>query len=76
MAAPFGGVGQSGSGFYHGKAGFDTFTHHRTVTTSKIPFSFAKLITPPYPAALRRGLEVYIGYEGRAAARRLARRGR
>lgn len=29
--APFGGCGQSGSGAYHGKAGFDTFTHRRTV---------------------------------------------
>lgn len=29
--APFGGCGTSGSGAYHGKAGFDTFTHRRTV---------------------------------------------
>jgi len=28
---PFGGVGQSGMGAYHGKAGFDTFTHYRSV---------------------------------------------
>jgi acyl-CoA reductase-like NAD-dependent aldehyde dehydrogenase len=27
-AAPFGGVGRSGMGAYHGKAGFDTFSHH------------------------------------------------
>ena len=26
---PFGGVGESGMGAYHGKAGFDTFTHCR-----------------------------------------------
>jgi len=26
---PFGGVGQSGMGSYHGKAGFDTFTHYK-----------------------------------------------
>ena len=30
--APFGGVGTSGTGAYHGKAGFDCFTHRRTVT--------------------------------------------
>lgn len=30
--APFGGVGNSGSGAYHGRAGFDTFTHRRTVS--------------------------------------------
>ncbi len=28
---PFGGVGASGMGCCHGKAGFDTFTHYRTV---------------------------------------------
>ncbi len=28
---PFGGVGASGMGSCHGKAGFDTFTHYRTV---------------------------------------------
>merc|ERR1712070_925836 len=28
---PFGGVGGSGYGAYHGKAGFDEFTHRRAV---------------------------------------------
>lgn len=28
---PFGGVGQSGMGAYHGRAGFDTFSHRRAV---------------------------------------------
>jgi aldehyde dehydrogenase (NAD+) len=28
---PFGGVGESGMGSYHGKQSFDTFTHHRSV---------------------------------------------
>lgn len=28
---PFGGVGQSGMGAYHGKAGFDAFTHRKSV---------------------------------------------
>jgi aldehyde dehydrogenase (NAD+) len=28
---PFGGVGDSGMGNYHGKAGFDTFSHHKGV---------------------------------------------
>ena len=28
---PFGGVGASGMGAYHGKAGFDTFSHQRSV---------------------------------------------
>lgn len=30
-ALPFGGVGNSGMGAYHGKAGFDTFSHARSV---------------------------------------------
>ena len=30
-ALPFGGVGQSGMGAYHGRASFDTFTHYRGV---------------------------------------------
>lgn len=29
--APFGGVGESGNGAYHGKVGFDAFSHTRTV---------------------------------------------
>lgn len=73
-AAPFGGVGHSGSGAYHGKAGFDTFTHRRTVTTSKLPFSFGKLITPPYSPNLSRVLKANIEWERRTAARRLSRR--
>ena len=28
---PFGGVGKSGMGNYHGKAGFDTFTHYKSI---------------------------------------------
>lgn len=28
---PFGGVGESGMGSYHGKSGFDLFTHYRSV---------------------------------------------
>ncbi len=28
---PFGGVGMSGIGSYHGKAGFDTFTHYKSI---------------------------------------------
>ena len=30
-ALPFGGVGASGMGRYHGKASFDTFTHYRSI---------------------------------------------
>jgi coniferyl-aldehyde dehydrogenase len=46
--APFGGVGQSGMGAYHGRSGFDTFTHFRTVTGSELPFGIAPRSLPPF----------------------------
>ncbi|MFI0968290.1 aldehyde dehydrogenase family protein [Streptomyces sp. NPDC021080] len=46
--APFGGVGQSGSGAYHGKVGFDTFSHQRTITQSLLPVGVAPSSMPPY----------------------------
>lgn len=32
----FGGFGESGMGSYHGKAGFDTFTHYKSIVDKKI----------------------------------------
>lgn len=32
---PFGGVGTSGMGAYHGKHGFDTFSHHKSIVKRK-----------------------------------------
>lgn len=46
-AAPFGGVGMSGSGAYHGKAGFDTFSHQRPVAQSDLPIVVAGTLIPP-----------------------------
>ena len=44
---PFGGVGSSGMGKYHGKAGFDNFTHFKSVL--KRPFWLdLKFRYPPY----------------------------
>ena len=34
-AMPFGGVGESGMGGYHGKAGFETFSHARSIVNKK-----------------------------------------
>lgn len=38
---PFGGVGQSGMGAYHGRQSFETFTHYRSIvdTSTKIDLS-------------------------------------
>lgn len=32
---PFGGVGESGMGGYHGEAGFETFSHYRSIVDKK-----------------------------------------
>jgi aldehyde dehydrogenase (NAD+) len=44
---PFGGVGQSGTGSYHGKAGFDTFSHYKSVFKKPRLFE-VPLKYPPY----------------------------
>lgn len=44
---PFGGVGDSGSGAYHGKAGFDVFSHRKSVLR-KPSKPDLKLLYPPY----------------------------
>jgi coniferyl-aldehyde dehydrogenase len=71
--APFGGVGRSGYGAYHGKAGFDTFSHLRTITTSYLPVSLAAALAPPYSSTLAAGVGAYVRFERRRAARRLAK---
>ncbi len=48
---PFGGVGDSGMGAYHGKTSFDTFTHYKSVL--KRPFwGETNLRYPPYKSKL------------------------
>jgi aldehyde dehydrogenase (NAD+) len=46
---PFGGVGFSGMGAYHGKAGFDTFTHYKSILKKTFWFE-PPLKYPPYKA--------------------------
>ena len=52
---PFGGVGPSGMGHYHGADGFRTFSHMKAVYRQS-RFDVAKLagLKPPYGAALKR----------------------
>lgn len=50
--APFGGVGGSGHGYYHGSYGFKAFSHLRTIVSS--PKWFDRLLAfryPPFDAA-------------------------
>lgn len=44
---PFGGVGESGMGSYHGKAGFDTFSHQKSILKSSSILDMG-LRYPPY----------------------------
>ncbi|MCZ0731240.1 aldehyde dehydrogenase family protein [Mycolicibacterium iranicum] len=45
---PFGGVGPSGLGAYHGKFGFETFSHKKSVLTKPTRPDLTAIIYPPY----------------------------
>ncbi|SAM08979.1 hypothetical protein [Absidia glauca] len=48
-ALPFGGVGNSGMGNYHGDKSFDTFTHERSIMTKNQRMEFLLRVRyPPY----------------------------
>jgi len=57
---PFGGVGHSGIGAYHGKRGFDTFSHQKSITNKAtwldIPIRYA-----PYKGKLK-SLKFFLKY--------------
>ncbi|KAL4863905.1 hypothetical protein BDV12DRAFT_189312 [Aspergillus spectabilis] len=47
--APFGGVGDSGHGAYHGSYGFKSFTHYRTIARPSALFlKMTNFMRPPY----------------------------
>ncbi len=50
---PFGGVGESGIGHYHGRAGFERFTHARGVFRTGF-FNAANWLAPPYGKRAKR----------------------
>lgn len=52
---PFGGVGNSGIGQYHGREGFETFSHQKAVYKQLRP-NLMHLVTPPYEGALKQRL--------------------
>lgn len=45
---PFGGVGPSGMGAYHGRFGFEEFSHRKSVLTKPTRPDLTALIYPPY----------------------------
>lgn len=56
VSMPFGGVGQSGMGRYHGRDGFDTFSHLKPLFRQRGVgrFTGLKLLYPPYNQLTRR----------------------
>jgi aldehyde dehydrogenase (NAD+) len=56
---PFGGVGSSGMGSYHGKKSFDTFTHEKSVLVKTMNISL-KFLYPPYNQAKLKLLKKFL----------------
>lgn len=50
---PFGGIGQSGMGAYHGKESFNTFSHYKSILKTHKNFEF-KIKYPPYNSLKQR----------------------
>jgi aldehyde dehydrogenase (NAD+) len=56
---PFGGVGASGMGAYHGRAGFETFSHRKSVLAKSTRVD-PKLAYPPYTRRKERVLRRFL----------------
>ncbi len=56
---PFGGVGASGMGAYHGREGFENLSHKKSVL-HQARFSAMGLLAPPYGEPIRRMLKMLI----------------
>ncbi|WP_171460878.1 coniferyl aldehyde dehydrogenase [Vitreoscilla sp. C1] len=54
---PFGGIGPSGMGAYHGKTGFDSLSHLKAVLVQK-RFNTMGLMGPPYGVVIRSLLKI------------------
>lgn len=57
---PFGGVGESGMGSYHGKFSFDTFSHKKSVMYRSFAID-APVRYPPYTPEKQRLFKALIG---------------
>jgi coniferyl-aldehyde dehydrogenase len=69
---PFGGIGESGMGTYHGRAGFETFSHAKPVVTAPRPLT--PMLAPPYPGWVQPLLRRAVRLEELAARRATRRR--
>ncbi len=57
---PFGGVGASGMGAYHGIKGFETFSHMRSVLQASKASPAYNLLKPPFSGLVYKSVEVLI----------------
>jgi len=57
---PFGGVGASGMGAYHGYKGFETFSHFRSVLMSSRAGSAYNTLKPPYSTLVKKTVDFLI----------------
>jgi coniferyl-aldehyde dehydrogenase len=70
---PFGGIGDSGMGHYHGRAGFEAMSHPRGIATSGW-LSPTKLMSPPYGGRFHKLLAWTLRREKAAAEKRVMQR--
>jgi coniferyl-aldehyde dehydrogenase len=61
---PFGGIGASGMGAYHGREGFLTFSHAKGMLRQG-PIGLSGLFEPPYPSGLLRLMRLWVRGMGR-----------
>ena len=59
---PFGGIGPSGIGAYHGHEGFLEFSHARAVHKPRL-FSGFEMLKPPYKGKMRFALKAMAGFD-------------
>jgi coniferyl-aldehyde dehydrogenase len=71
--ASFGGVGGSGMGAYHGKAGFDSFSQYRAVSESRLPGSATALFVPPTPPRLMPAVDWIVRKQATRVRKRINR---
>ena len=59
---PFGGIGPSGMGAYHGRDGFRTFSHARAIyRQSRLDIAKLAGLKPPYGRATLRAIRQQLG---------------
>ena len=57
---PFGGVGESGMGSYHGHHSIDTFSHHKAVLEKPLSPDTLSLVYPPFTSVKRQIIKRFV----------------